>query len=174
MSNQFAEPRISEGLQRGRLMAAVVGGLAAAILIVSLLATLTLAAGANPAIRIPFRLLCHGIVERSLVILDAAMPICARCTGIYLGMMAGAGIWLAVQRSGRNLAISTALAVILVMPLAIDGTTQAVGWRESTTALRMWSGVVAACAASLWLLGRARGVAPVAGRSVPSGEARQD
>src|SRR5437868_1280699 len=39
--------------------------------------------------RAPFQLLCHGIASHSFSIAGTAMPICARCTGIYAGLLLG-------------------------------------------------------------------------------------
>ena len=34
--------------------------------------------------------ICHQIAERSFYLTDAQLPVCARCTGIYAGLAAGA------------------------------------------------------------------------------------
>jgi uncharacterized membrane protein len=34
--------------------------------------------------------ICHQIAERSFYLADAQLPVCARCTGIYAGLAAGA------------------------------------------------------------------------------------
>ncbi len=43
--------------------------------------------------------ICHRIPERSFTAFDRQLPLCARCTGIYLGVMTGLGTFIA---SGRN------------------------------------------------------------------------
>ncbi|MBW3563398.1 MAG: DUF2085 domain-containing protein [Acidobacteria bacterium] len=75
------------------------------------------------AARLPFSMICHGIPERSLRIADHLLPICARCTGIYLGgiLAALAALLLRVRSA------SLALGIVLMIPLAIDGTGQALG-----------------------------------------------
>ncbi|MCZ7541494.1 MAG: DUF2085 domain-containing protein [Anaerolineae bacterium] len=41
---------------------------------------------------------CHRIVERSFHIHERPLPLCARCTGIYLGVWAGLGVFAARGR----------------------------------------------------------------------------
>ncbi len=41
---------------------------------------------------------CHRIVERSFHVHERPLPLCARCTGIYLGVWAGLGVFAARGR----------------------------------------------------------------------------
>lgn len=41
---------------------------------------------------------CHRIVERSFHVHERPLPLCARCTGIYLGVWAGLGVFAARRR----------------------------------------------------------------------------
>jgi uncharacterized membrane protein len=43
---------------------------------------------------------CHQIPERSLHIDGHQLPLCARCTGIYIGMLSG-WLWLIARRRTR-------------------------------------------------------------------------
>ncbi|HLF26750.1 MAG TPA: DUF2085 domain-containing protein [Anaerolineae bacterium] len=43
---------------------------------------------------------CHRIAERSLIIAGQQLPLCARCTGIYLGALTG-WLWLIARRRTR-------------------------------------------------------------------------
>lgn len=68
--------------------------------------------------------ICHQIAERSFLIGAVPMPLCARCTGIYLGVATGFGVALARGRLRANgLPPWRALAVFVVFGIliAIDG-----------------------------------------------------
>ena len=55
------------------------------------------------AIRAAGALVCHQRVERSFTIAGAALPVCARCTGLYLAGAAGAlAAWLVVPLMPRR------------------------------------------------------------------------
>lgn len=86
-------------------------------------------------------LACHGIPERCLSVRGRRMRICARCTGIYLGYLALAGFAWQFWQGG---ALPRPLPMLaLHLPLLADGLTQAAGWRQSSNALRLLTGVLA-------------------------------
>jgi uncharacterized membrane protein len=66
-----------------------------------------------------FSIFCHQLPYRSLFFGDIQCPVCARCASIYV-------FWL--------------LLALLLAPTGIDGTTQLMGWRESTNVLRLITG----------------------------------
>jgi uncharacterized membrane protein len=133
-----------------KIVMAVVAAIPLSILGASALCSWAIAEGASMRWRLLFRVMCHGIVTRCLTLFDVPMPICARCTGIYLGMLAGIAAFLVVPWA-REKAMRIA-AFIAVTPLAIDGLTQFVGLRESTNTLRMATGIAAGVAFSMWVL----------------------
>lgn len=68
--------------------------------------------------------ICHRIAERSFMIDGRPLPLCARCTGIYLGVMTGLGVFVA---SGRHRAgylpnwkVNVMLGLFVVF-LGLDG-----------------------------------------------------
>jgi len=67
---------------------------------------------------------CHRIPERSLFIAGLQLPLCARCTGIYLGLLTG---WLYLMLRGRTRAAQlpprpiTAVLIGFIVLLGIDG-----------------------------------------------------
>jgi uncharacterized membrane protein len=133
-----------------RIVAAFLAAVAAAVLLASVACTWAIAAGASPKWRLPFRLMCHGMTERSFDLFGATMPICARCTGIYVGLIAGVVFFALVPIVRERL-----LRVVLfaaAAPMAIDGLTQATGLRESTNLLRVATGFAAAFAFGMWAL----------------------
>ena len=133
-----------------KIVLAFIAAIPGLILGASTLCTWAIAAGASMQWRVLFRLMCHGRVERCLELFGAPMPICARCVGIYAGMLAGILAFWAVpllrERVMRGFAIAAAV------PLAIDGLTQLSGLRESTNPLRIATGLVAGLAFGLWVL----------------------
>lgn len=131
----------------------VLGFLAAiptAFLGASALCSWAIAHGASMQWRLLFRLMCHGKVERCLDLFGVPMPICARCVGIYAGMLAGIVAFWAVPLLRER--VMRTVAFVCVVPLAIDGLTQLAGLRESTNDLRIATGLVAGLAFGLWIL----------------------
>lgn len=82
------------------------------------------------------KLMCHRIPERSFFYKNHQFPVCARCTGVYLSLIT------APLLKHLNLTINTLILVgiILLIPMAIDGTTQLFKLRESNNYLRLLTG----------------------------------
>lgn len=124
-----------------------------AILLSAVLVTAANSQGSAFSLRYPFRLLCHGKAERCLLLWNTPMPICSRCVGIYAGALAALGLFVATSRRWSR-EISSGAALVLAVPLAIDGLTQAFGLRESTNGLRLLTGLVAGLAGMVWVVSR--------------------
>lgn len=137
----------------GKIVAALLA-LAVGIPPVAALAVPLARAGGAPAwLDLPFRLICHGLDARSIEVFGYPMPICARCFAIYLGAIAAVGAFLTVPLLQRA-ALPTLVLIAALIPMAIDGTTQAFTLRESNNVLRIASGLPAGFAFLLWTLGR--------------------
>lgn len=133
-----------------RIVFSLVGAIPALILAASAACSWAIAAGASMKWRWLFRFICHGRVERSLQLFGVPMPICARCTAIYVGLLIGlAAYWLVRFVSEKKMRV---IAFVAVTPLAIDGLTQLTGFRESTNELRIVTGLIAGIAFGLWIL----------------------
>lgn len=68
--------------------------------------------------------ICHQIAERSFDVHGHPLPLCARCTGIYLGVMIGFGVLLAGQRGRAALFPPRRVLVLLglfIVFLGLDG-----------------------------------------------------
>jgi uncharacterized membrane protein len=94
------------------------------------------------------------------------MAFCERDLAIYLGLLlAGAFFYFARRRDLSALGLG--VYALLILPMAVDGGTQYLGWRESTWELRVITGLVFGVA-SAWLLfprlDAFFGVQPLAGR----------
>lgn len=133
-----------------KIVLGVVAAIPAFFLSLAALCSWAIAQGASMQWRVLFRIMCHGKVERSLTLFDVPMPICARCTGIYLGLLAGIALFRLIPLLRER--VVRAVAMVAVVPLAIDGLTQLTGLRESTNELRIATGVIAGLAFGLWVL----------------------
>ena len=86
-----------------------------------------------------FNIICHRKPERSFVISGHQFPVCARCTGFYITLIlyfiytyfffVDYSVFLIV------------LAIILLIPAILDGTTQLFSLRESNNTLRFITGL---------------------------------
>ena len=89
--------------------------------------------------------ICHQIAERSFEVHGHPLPLCARCTGIYLGVMAGLGIFLAGRRSRAALFPPRRVLIVLglfVVVLGMDGV---------NSYLHLFPGYVGPYAPSNWM-----------------------
>jgi uncharacterized membrane protein len=137
-----------------RFTALALAGISSMILGASAACSWLIAHGWSMQWRVLFRLVCHGIPSRCLLLFGVPMPICARCTAIYLGLIAGAVVFRLVPRMSEMAARAVAIAAAL--PMALDGGTQLIRLRESTNDLRVVTGLAAGIALALWLLTAAR------------------
>ena len=85
------------------------------------------------------KLICHRIPERSFFIGNHQFPVCARCTGFYIGFIFYF-IYAYFFYVNYNLELIS-FALILLMPAAIDGTTQLFEMRISNNKLRFITGL---------------------------------
>jgi uncharacterized membrane protein len=132
------------------IIAAVLAAISIVILGGSVACTWAIAHGASMKWRILFRLFCHGIPRRCLTIWGVPMPICARCTAIYIGALTGiVGAWLLPWMSERA---ARFVMYAAATPLAIDGLTQLTTLRESTNMLRLMTGAIGGIGFALWAL----------------------
>jgi uncharacterized membrane protein len=95
----------------------------------------------------------HGVEDvfgfRGSIELGYKVAFCARNVAIYAAVLS-AGLLYA--RFGPRLpALSLSGYALLIAPMAIDGLTQLLGWRESTWELRTLTGLLFG-AASVWLI----------------------
>jgi uncharacterized membrane protein len=120
------------------------------ILGASVLCSWAVAHGASPSWRLPFRLFCHGIASRCFVVWGVPMPICARCTAIYAGLFLGLLSFMAMP--WMNEQVLRVILFVSVLPLALDGITQLLHYRESTNALRSGTGLLVGLAFGMWAL----------------------
>ena len=133
-----------------RIAAALLASISAVILSASTLCTWAIAHGASMRWRLLFRLLCHGIPNRCLEIWHVPMPICARCTALYAGFLAGILLFMLLPRLQEMTA--RWILGLAALPMLLDGITQLATIRESTNPLRIETGLIAGAAFALWAL----------------------
>jgi len=83
---------------------------------------------------------CHQMHERSLFVRGYQFPLCARCTGLLIGIIAGmASLLLFVNCNIRSLLLLAGLSIVL---LGIDGFFQLKKVWVSTNFRRMITGIL--------------------------------
>jgi len=132
-----------------KIVAALIAGIASAILAASVTCALTIARGASMRWLL-FRVFCHGIPERCLYVWNVPMPICARCTAIYAGLILSIAVFLILPRMTERVARIVLCAA--AVPMAIDGFTQLAKLRVSSNTLRIETGIVLGIAFGVWAL----------------------
>lgn len=87
-----------------------------------------------------FDYICHRKPERSFFYKGHQFPVCARCTGFYISGIASI-ILFRYFYLPYDLT-SLIIGIILLIPTAIDGTTQLFEMRESNNTLRFITGIL--------------------------------
>ncbi|WP_297898246.1 DUF2085 domain-containing protein [Methanobrevibacter sp.] len=87
-----------------------------------------------------FKYFCHQKPERSFKINNYQFPVCARCTGFYISIFVY--VIIAMNIAITYTLYTTLLALILIIPTVVDGTTQYFGLRESNNTLRLITGLM--------------------------------
>ena len=81
------------------------------------------------------RLGCHQMPERSFFYKGYQFPVCARCTGLIIGYLLGVLIYFLKVLNWK-------IAIILCIPLVLDGGSQYLNWRISYQVLRLITGIL--------------------------------
>lgn len=85
-------------------------------------------------------LICHRKPERSFFIKGHQFPVCSRCTGIYLAMFCYI-VYTYYFYVDYNITLLIS-AVLLLVPMGVDGTTQLLTDRLSNNTLRFTTGLM--------------------------------
>jgi uncharacterized membrane protein len=80
---------------------------------------------------------CHRDPSRTLELFGRRLPICARCTGIYAGMIAGAAVPPPPWSKG---ALSWAVVVAAAL-IGLDVLTEFLAWQVPSLAVRFVTGL---------------------------------
>ncbi len=87
---------------------------------------------------------CHRLPSRTLRFKGRYFPVCARCTGIYLGTLLTLLLhYFFILTLSKDLdKYLFFIPLILMIPAVVDGTTQLLRWRESNNFLRVVTGLL--------------------------------
>jgi uncharacterized membrane protein len=80
---------------------------------------------------------CHQIYERSFTFRGYQFPVCARCTGIFIGNLISIFLWIIKVR------ISLKICALLILIMAGDGFLQLFKIKRSTNIRRLITGILA-------------------------------
>lgn len=91
-------------------------------------------------------LICHQQPERSFHLHAAQLPVCARCTGLYVAAVLGVLGWVAISGSGRapragagrwlTAARLRLLLIAAALPTALSVASGMLGWWDGTNLTR--------------------------------------
>jgi len=87
-----------------------------------------------------FTQFCHQIRQRSLSLYGEPLAVCARCFGIYAGLLVGTIVYPLLWKGGKT--PPGWLLMAATTPAAVDGFTQLLLMRESSNSLRLASGLI--------------------------------
>jgi uncharacterized membrane protein len=90
-----------------------------------------------------FSPLCHQIPERSFALFGHPLAVCARCTGIYAGALAGLIAYPRVRGFASVRLPRTRLLFVFASPIAIDAAARWFGLWASGNAVRFLTGLAA-------------------------------
>lgn len=85
---------------------------------------------------------CHHDPTRTLSLGSALLPVCARCTGLYSGLVAGPLLGAALPTRGRILAWVAALAMVPVAIGLAAAIAEALGLLSTGNATRLLLGLL--------------------------------
>jgi uncharacterized membrane protein len=86
-------------------------------------------------------LVCHQLPERTLSVGGYYLPVCARCTGAYIGLLLGY-LLLPMRRKRSSGPPNLLITLLMLAPLIIDAGTQWTGLRTSTNQVRLITGLL--------------------------------
>ena len=93
---------------------------------------------------------CHQRANRSFFVFNHKMGVCARCFGVYAGILAGTLLYPVLW--GRNDMPPGWVVLAAAAPLVLDGGTQLLGLRESDNTLRLATGLFFGAAVPYYLI----------------------
>lgn len=89
-----------------------------------------------------YRYVCGQTPSHSFFVAGYQMCLCSRCLAIYSSLLAS-GLLLAIFRYRADIrAIGWKWWLLGMVPMALDGGTQAFGWHESNVYLRLLTGAI--------------------------------
>lgn len=105
--------------------------------------------------------LCDQIPSHSYYLFGHQVILCERCLAIYMTLLFGSLLFAAFPRLRRNIRpLDWRHWLLLMLPMALDGGTQLLGWRESDVILRTITGFLFGIATAWFILPRIQEFTP--------------
>jgi uncharacterized membrane protein len=98
-----------------------------------------------------FDLLCHQLIDRTILIHSTPMAVCSRCFGIYLGFLAVVLILPVVPQSGIRNLLAIPIVMIAISLNVVDSVAYSFEIWENTITSRFWLGSFIGAAAAIVL-----------------------
>lgn len=89
--------------------------------------------------------ICHQMPERTFFIDGHYLPLCARCTGIYIGIFSSLLFLAVTKKFGSNQIPSINISIVLLLflfPLIIDGFGSYLGLYSTNNVIRLLTGIM--------------------------------
>ena len=88
-----------------------------------------------------YSLFCHQQLSRSLVMSGHVLPLCARCTGIYLGFLIGFFCFTIVDKKWGKQVLSRPFLLgssVILLVFVLAAMAESFGWMELSNNLRFF------------------------------------
>jgi uncharacterized membrane protein len=128
---------------------------AAALVGVILLAPLARAAGwgiLSEVLYRSFRVACHQMPERAFQLAGSPLAVCARCTGLYAGALAGLVAYPLARSLARTDAPWRGWLLLAAVPTSVDFLLGVTGLWENTHASRFWTALPLGAVATFYIV----------------------
>lgn len=86
---------------------------------------------------------CHRMAARSFIWGEGTMPLCARCTGLYIGVFLAFCFFFCKRRMAAGKPFSKGQAMLtagMILPIGVDGVGSYLGFWQSSQCMRVLSG----------------------------------
>jgi len=99
-----------------------------------------------------FKLICHQKPDRSYFLWGYQIPVCVRCTGVYVGIIVGAVVYPAFKKLNSTKIPNIKYLIFFTSPIIIDGLAQTFYLYPSPHYVRLLTGIWASCGLVFWIL----------------------
>jgi len=87
-----------------------------------------------------FSPLCHQIGARSFQLFGSPLAVCARCSGVYFGFLAGTVAYPVARKLLRNSGPGSMFLILALAPMLVDVMLETAGLHESSMGVRAVTG----------------------------------
>jgi uncharacterized membrane protein len=97
-------------------------------------------------------LVCHQRPERTLLVGGRYLPVCARDTGAFLGLLLGYALLLSLRKKEAKGPPNLILTLAMLIPMLVDSFGQMLGFWISTNDIRLITGLLFGAALAPFLI----------------------